>query len=146
MECQVGKTPHFQHYSLFAFNLGVKNIEGTREIRSLYGKGAMTQSIPAVGFPNFLTAPAGGRSAPYAHVHGASSVELNSNLVPSGLDAETLPLGHRCPLQQDGAPPHSLSQSEGLSRRNSGEQMIRMKRSIEFPPHSTDLIPMDFFL
>lgn len=45
MECQVKKNEHFRHLFLLAFNQGFKVEKASRDIRAVYGEGAMVEGI-----------------------------------------------------------------------------------------------------
>ena len=48
-------------------------------------------------------------------------------------------------LQQDGAPPHYYGDVRAYLDENLPNRWIGRRGSIEFPPHSPDLTPLDFF-
>ena len=49
-------------------------------------------------------------------------------------------------FQQDGATPHTATESRNLLRRHFPQRFISLYEDIEWPPYSPDLTPPDFFL
>jgi len=49
-------------------------------------------------------------------------------------------------FQQDGAAPHTANRVLTWFEETFGEHLISLRSDIEWPPHSPDLNPLDFFL
>ncbi|GBM22358.1 hypothetical protein AVEN_121167-1 [Araneus ventricosus] len=73
----------------------------------ILNRGQMTRTAAELAPPppNFRTTPATGRlthdgrfKVHQAHMHDSSLVKSGFKLGPSGPEAETIPLNHRCPV------------------------------------------------